>query len=93
MTRPTLTWWQRLLVRVAPDRWLKSRPWCRAWIGGRWARRIATGTWHRVPCCPAEAGGLLRMLWGVPRADAEAHRERCACEVYEWPALRAGSER
>lgn len=84
--RPALRWWQRLLVGLAPDGWLKAQPWVRAHVGGRWARRMSTGRWHRVPLCPSECHGLLRMMVGVERAEVEAHAERCTCEVYPYDA-------
>ena len=84
--RPALLWWQRLLVSLAPDGWLKAQPWVRAHVGGRWARRTSTGRWHRVPFCPSECHGLLRMMVGVEREEVEAHAARCTCEVYPYDA-------
>lgn len=73
-----LLWLAHCLPLRITSRWR----WYRRACGGRWAQRLATVRWHRVPRCPA-ADGLLVFIGSVTPQEYEAHRACCTCEV--WP--------
>lgn len=80
-SRPALAWWQRVLVRMAPERWLFAHRWYRARVGGRWCyggdEFLRPWAWRPV-CggrCPAEALVGSVILCACKAGD-------CRCEVY-----------
>lgn len=99
-TRPVLTRWQRLLVRLLSVRDLEQREWYRAHVGGRWC--IDEGgafgpEWFSPDGCPAGwhhfSSGEFNGVNIFHQADMHnqnnlraSHARQCSCVVYPWGA-------